>query len=246
MKKIVYLIKLLIFFAFTSCEMTEEITFNENSSGKLSYSYDMSKLMEFIPEDIIEKKTIDSTIVFKDLLENPEYNMTPEERKIIESIKNVTMYAKMDTVKKEAKMSFSWNFKNINENPDFLKKIRQALEIDNPMAESSIFKSMTGENQKVKYNFDGTKLSRNVTIKKELNEDEIKEFKQMLDQDEKTKGLSDVMKYTIKLNFTKPIKSINSKNVTFTNNKKTVVISYKIEDFLKNPKKLNLEVQLVD
>ena len=62
----------LITVLFAACNFTEEIYFNKDGSGKMSILFDGGEMMQLLPASDSTQldKAIDSTLVFKDLLQD--------------------------------------------------------------------------------------------------------------------------------------------------------------------------------
>lgn len=243
---------------FMSCEIKEEITFNENGSGELAYTYDMSYFLALMPESTEEnnskEKAMDTLIVFNDLMNEKSFKdsisrLPEEQRELMESFKDMKMSMRMDPEEKLMIMSFSWDFENINSMTDLFSKMSKAQSLsgedkNSEMYNSPMMKTFSGENQNLKYSYNGKSFSRSVSLKKPLTEEEKEQFNGMLSMKEGSKEKTDELKYTIVLNFPKSIKTISNKNVKFSNNRKTVEMSYSFFTYLMDPESLSFELEL--
>ncbi len=244
---------------FMSCEIKEEISFNENGSGELAYTYDMSYFLALMPESTEENKSkekaMDTLIIFNEIINEKSFKdsisrLPLEQREVIESFKDMKMKMKMDPKEKIMIMGFSWDFENINSMTDLFSKMSKAQSLSGEedknaeMYNSPMMKTFSGENQKLTYSFNGKYFARNVSLKKPLTEEEKEQFNGMLNMKEGSKEKTDELKYTIVLNFPTPIKTISNKNVKFSNNRKTVEMSYSFFTYLMDPESLSFDLEL--
>jgi len=260
MKKIAqYLFILTVIVAsaiLTSCEIREEITFNKNGSGEILYTYNMSAIMQMMPSSEETKNTeiMDTVIDFHQLMQTKNFrdsinNLNTEQKEAFEAMKDMKMTMKMNSDTKEMIMGFAWGFKNINELTDVFSKIKNAQKLNNKtddmgMGDSPLMKNFSGENQDLKFSYNGNMFSRTVTLKEKLSKEDKEQIDNMLKMQEGSEEMLELMKYTIVLNFPKPIKSINNENAVFSNNRKTVEISFPLSTYLYEPNLTSLNVKL--
>lgn len=181
MKKI--LAAFVLSFSLIGCSITEQIIFNEDGSGKLNYTIDMSKMIAMTKDlDKSDKMTkeltegtdkdMDSVIAFKDiaaLYEMKGKELTSEQLANIEQLKNYSMRIIVNKAKSEMKYVLSTDFKSIAEVgnvgsalsavKDFSGKKTGPLDASNPVG-----------NTEVKYVFDGKSFARTVEQKPYVEE----------------------------------------------------------------------------
>jgi hypothetical protein len=181
MKKI--LVAFVLSFSLIGCSISEQIIFNEDGSGKLAYTIDMSKMIAMtkdldksdkMAKELNEKteKDMDSIVAFKDIA--AQYGkdgkeMTAEQLVNMEQMKNYSMRIIVNKAKSEMKYILSTDFKTISEVgnvgsafsaiKDFSGKEASALEAAGPVG-----------NTEVKFLLDGTSFSRSVTQKPYVEE----------------------------------------------------------------------------
>ena len=258
MKKI-YILLTIIGLTFISCEIKEEITFNKDGSGEVYIGYNMDKLLEEFPNQSKNKKNkkpIDSIIDFAKLMEDPKFKdsiakASDEEKEKLKELKNLKMRIVADEAKKKMELGFYIAFKNIDSVQDIFKKVKEAQKVTKQdkktemVKDKPVFNSLSGENQNILYSYNGHIFTRNVKLKKKISDKDNKEINKSITNDKDPFGkIANSLKYTIVLNFPKKIKKINSKNAVFSNHKKTVTISYRLEDYMLHPEMLNLKVKL--
>ena len=213
--------------------------------------------MTLMPPSEGDKKeeSIDTVLDFGSLMEsNKEFkdsisNLSAEQKQAFEAMKDMKMSMRMNSKTNEMSMGFGWSFNNISELKDAFNKINKAQSFGNNkiddfgIEDSPLISSMSGENQNIECTYNKKSFTRNVSLKKNLSKEDKEQIESMLNMS----GDGDILnglKYTIVLNFPKPIKSVNNKNATFSNNRKTVEISYPISTYMYKPDLLSLKVKL--
>ena len=183
MKK--FSLAILVSFSLISCSISEQILFNEDGSGKLTYSVDMSKMIALskdldnsneMTKELTEdtEKDMDTVFDIKDVLAKRALDgkpLTPEQIKNMESMKNYTFRMYVNKAKSEMKYTMTTDFKSI-------------AEVGNVGSALSSMKSLSGKkanvldaatpqgNTEVVFLFDGKRFSRSV-VEKPYTEEEI-------------------------------------------------------------------------
>lgn len=269
MKKITLLFACLMVLFLTSCNFTEEITFNEDGSGEFIMNYDMSQVMESLKEMGMgdntkkegdtkkEKKAIDSVFYFKDMLAEKADSiakLSPEKQEEIKAMKDVVIKIKMNEDEDLFNFGFGSTFKSLETLPQALKNIEKAKKLSNKenaqaskMSESAFAKSSENMLEKVGFTYDGKTFKR--FFKEEINEpsqEEIDALNNEMNEMGSMKSVFEEMSYTLVYNFPKQIKSVSNKNAKISNNKKTVSLKMNFMEMIKSPKETNLTVTLQD
>lgn len=243
MRTIQFFIVTITILLITSCQFTEEITFNKDGSGKYNLNVDMGGMMnslnDFADNDSIKKESekIDSIIVIKDILELKKDSikqLSVADKETINAIKDMKIRVRIDEDKELMLMDFMLDFKNISEIDDIRKKIEKAQQIQENKGENK----EQIENHEVHYSFKKKKFERKV-IMKELTPEEQELFDK--NQSEYNMFLTGSM-YKLIYNFPKKIKKVNYPNAKFSNNRKTLLIEVEMDSLLKNPQLLDLKV----
>lgn len=183
MKK--FSLAILVSFSLISCSISEQILFNEDGSGKLTYTVDMSKMIALskdldksneMTKELAEdtEKDMDTVFDIKDVLAKRALDgkpLTPEQLKNMESMKNYTFRMYVNKAKSEMKYTMTTDFKSI-------------AEVGNVGSALSSMKSLSGKkanaldaatpqgNTEVVFLFDGKRFSRSV-VEKPYTEEEI-------------------------------------------------------------------------
>ena len=259
MKKTIILLFIGTALFLTSCEIKEEITFKEDGSGEVYIGYNMDKMLEEFPnqsKNKKDKKPIDSIIDFAKIMEDPKFKdsiakASDKEKETLKELKNLKMRIVADEANKKMEFGFYISFKNIDSVQDVFKKIKEAQKATKQdkktemLKDKPVFNSLSGENQKILYSYNGHIFTRNVELKKKISDKDSKEINKSITNDKDPFGkIANSLKYTIVLNFPKKIKKINNKDAIFSNHKKTATISYSLEDYMLHPEMLNLKVKL--
>ena len=116
----------------TSCNFTEEITFNEDGSGEFILSYDMSQVMKKLNQDMggeqnkeeKEKVKLDSIVYFKDMLVEKADSIATlpiEEQEQLKSLETVVMKMRMDEANGVFDFGFGSSFASLDELPNVLE-----------------------------------------------------------------------------------------------------------------------------
>lgn len=257
----------LSFFALflTSCNFTEEITFNEDGSGEFVMNYDMSEMMKQLEEmgmggkkkdEDKPKKVIDSTIYFKDMLTEKSDSiskLSKEEQDKLMSLETVVMKMKMNEETGQFDFGFGSTFNSLEELPEALEKIDKAKKMNSEgsaqygkMSESAFTKASESVLENVDFKYDGKTFSRYMKEDVEASAEELEALEAEMTEMGEMKDMFTGMSYTLKYNFPKPVKSVSNENATITNGGKTVILKMNFMDMMKAPKDMNLNVVLED
>ncbi|MEM9363464.1 MAG: hypothetical protein AAGA43_12555 [Bacteroidota bacterium] len=231
--------------AFTiSCNFTEEITINEDGSGKLSINFDGSELMEMAGEEMMKdnEKAVDSLISFKDLLEEKKDSiaqLSPEEQAKLKKLEPFNMRMVMNPEEKQMKFDLFSEFKNVNEVNDAFNAFQSASSLG-PNNGQGKQPKIGGEEPttEVNYNYSGNTFSRTATI----IDQEM--FQQSIDSLQGAEMFLSGSTYTLKYHFPKRVKSASAEGATFSADGKTLIYEVKFLDLMKDPSVLDLEVEL--
>lgn len=230
----------------TSCTFTENITINDNGTGKFSVDMDGSALMEMAGDQIGNqmgadaKKDIDSTFTFKQLFEEKKDSiakLSPEAQKEIKKLENFIVHTKMSTEKKQFQMIFSTDFKNVSEMQDILQTASALQKLEGSSTAGNPLGNL-GNNSKLSYAYDGKKFTRTAVIQKP------KDGEKAADPNaDMSKMVYASSTYVVKYNFPKKIKKVSNPNALFSDDRKSITIQYPFTDYMENPDKLNFEVE---
>ncbi len=227
-----------------SCNFTEEITINEDGSGKLSINFDGSELMEMAGEEMMKdnEKAVDSLISFKDILEEKKDSiaqLSPEEQAKLKKLERFNMHMLMDPAAKQMKFDLFSEFKNVNEVNDAFNAFQSASSMGPNSGQDKQPKLSGGDAAtEVNYSFAGNKFSR----KAKILDQEL--FQQGIDSLQGAEMFLSGSTYTLKYHFPKRVKSSSAEAATFSADGKTLIYEVKFLDLMKDPSVLDLEVEL--
>lgn len=229
----------------TSCNFTEEMHLNEDGSGKVSINFDGSQLMQMAGDQIAkeDKKAIDSTFSFKDVFEAKKDSiakLSKEEQEKLKKLEPFTMHMLMNPESKEMKFEMFTDFSSVSELGDVFNSFQEAskLQANNGNATSANPMGDVNKASSVDYSFNGERFNRHTTIiDEELHQRSI----DSLDQANMFLAGST---YTLKYHFPKKIKSVNKENAMLSADGKTLTLEADYMSYMKDPKILDVEVEL--
>ncbi|WP_299338076.1 hypothetical protein [uncultured Psychroserpens sp.] len=259
-----YLFVLASLFLLTSCNFTEEITFNEDGSGEFIMSYDMSEVMKTLEKEMgggqnkegKEKVKMDSVIYFKDLLVDKADSIATlpvEEQEKIKSMKDIVMKMSMDEENGVFNLGVGSTFTSLEELPEALKKIDEAKSLNSntdqtfsKMGDSQVAKASEDMFEYVDFSYDGKTFSRSLKKDYKKSEDNMEALNKEISEMGEAKEMFESMSYTLVYNFPKPIKSVTNKNAEISNDGKTVTLKMNFIEMIKSPEMMTLDVVLED
>ncbi len=232
------------------CNFTEDLYLNDDGSGKISISFDGSELMKMGGDKISEGKEeiIDSTIVFKDFLEEKKDSISklpPDEQKKLKRLENFKMHMVMNSASQEMSFDMYSKFNKVSELGDIFNDFKTASTVGNqsqgatkgqspPMTMSS----SESDGSRVLYSFKNNKFKRVADI---IDKEKLKNS---LDSLESMKMFLANSKYKLKYHFPRKIKKISSEKALFSQDGKSFTLEVDFMEYMENPKILDVEVEL--
>jgi len=262
MKK--YLFLLASLFLLTSCNFTEEITFNEDGSGEFIMSYDMSQVMKTMEEQMgggkkkegKEMVKMDSIIYFNDLIVDKADSIAKlpqEEQDKIKSLKDIVMKMSMDEENGVFNMGVGASFKNLNDLPAALEKIENAKSFNSKndqtmsrMGDSEVAKASENMFEYVDFSYDGKTFSRRLKDDYKQSDDGMEALNAEISEMGEAKEMFESMSYTLVYNFPKAVKSVTNENAEISKDGKTVTLTMNFIEMIKSPEMMTLDVVLED
>nr|WP_321236002.1 hypothetical protein [uncultured Psychroserpens sp.] len=253
MKKFFTLIACVLTLMLTSCQFSENIYINEDGSGKMEFTMDASEMMEMVAEMGDGEsakgmdKAMDSTIVFKDFIEEHKDSistLSAEDQQKIKALEDFKMHMVMNPETKKMVFDLSTDFKNANELQDMFKAMSQVGDLNKGAAASPGGNPMGGmatdNTTDVQYSFDGSVFKRSAKI---IDQEKHAQAVDSLGQAAMMFGSS---KYKINYHFPRPVKSISKEGAMYSEDRKTVTLEVGFMDVLADPELLDFEVVLED
>jgi len=227
-----------------SCVFTEELHLKNDGSGTYAFKMDMSEMMESMKgmstkDSIEENKVLDTIVYFKDILAEQKDSISklkPDEREVLEALKDFTMRMQVDENKGKMLMNFGLDFNDIADLKNMSEKIAKAQSLSDKKKAS---KNMPFNND-IDYSFKGNVFKRRVNLKK-LSKEKSDDFEKMMTQ---SSAFMEGSTYRILYHFEKEIKNVSLKSAVLSNDRKTLTIEMPMDTVMKNPKLLDFEVEL--
>ncbi len=249
MKKLLGLLLAGGLLALTSCETTREITLNENGSGTLVTTTDMSGLIgiaKMSGKDLDkEDKSLDTTITLDKMVDSIP-DLTSDEKELV---KKGVLGLVMDMGEEKLITKLEFPFANSGQ-------IKKLDEISSKVMQQAMQKQASAgeegappipEDQMPKASIDDY-----FTVKYEkglIERKHIPEKYATVNDDKGMQALKEVsaqgmpMNTTIIYNLPKPAKKAEGKNLTLSDDKKKVTITSKLEDFFDDVSKLEFRIE---
>ena len=252
MNKIVSLFLLSCFCLLTiSCQFSEELTLNEDGSGKMSIKFDGSEIMKMGGEKVSENKEedVDTLIVFKEFLEEHKDSISKlplEEQERLKKLENFKMHMVINAEEQVMNMDMYTDFKDVSELGDIFNNFKTASAVGkngNATSQSGMMDPLAGKTEdedatKVSYSFKGNKFIRSTEI---LDREKLKKE---LDSLESMKMFLASSKYKLNYSFPRKIKKISNKNALFGQDGKSFVLEIDFIKYMEDPKLLDVVVEL--
>ena len=232
----------------SSCTFTEKIVIEADGSGTYNMDMDMSKFMDFASSmkessddssesEKIFEEVVDSVIYFSEVLEEKKDSIAKlplAERLVLESLKDAKMKMYIDEQNSKMLMNFIYDFKSVNDLKEIQKQVSKAYSLSNNKENKS---SSTPNNTSYAYTEKSFKRS---VVASGLSKKEKADYDKSMEEMSMFFAGST---YNIEYHFPKKVKSTTAKNVTFSEDKKTLFISYPFEELLKDESVLDFEVK---
>ena len=248
-------------FLLTSCNFTEEITFNPDGSGEFIMNYDMSEVMKMMEQmgggkkdDGKEKMKMDSVMYFKDMLVEKADSIATlplEEQKKLKNLEDIVIKMKMDEETGLFDIGFGSTFTNLKELPEALAKIEEAKKMNSEnnaqmgkMGESAVAKASEDVFEYVDFTYDGKIFSRTIKEGYKQSKEDLETLNAEISQMGDSKEMFEAMSYTLVYNFPKNVKSVTNKNAVISDDKKTVTLKMNFIEMIKSPEQMALDVEL--
>ena len=239
-----YLLVTILAITITSCQFTEEITFNKNGSGNYKLSVDMGGMMgamEGLKENDTVKKEyekVDSLIFIKDILESHKDSISKlsvTEKESLEAIKDLKMHIQMDEEKGKMLMDFILDFENVSDLDNIKQKVEKAQQLQDNKGEEG----KTVENHIINYSFSKKFFERKV-IMKNLSSEEQELYEK---NKKKTNMFLSGSTYKLVYHFPRTIKKVTYSEAVLSENKKTMTIEIPMDSVISNPQLLDFKVK---
>ncbi|HLT32340.1 MAG TPA: hypothetical protein VKZ98_00990 [Aquaticitalea sp.] len=252
MKHITLAILSIFLVLFTGCQFSENIYMNADGTGKMEFSMDASELMLMAGDEMSKEnngKAMDSTIVFKDFLEEKKDSIATlpqEDQAKLKALEDFKMHIMMDPETKKMVFDLSTDFKYARDLQDMFKAMNSMSNFQgqggtDPNDASNPFASMGSHGStQVSYTYDNNTFKR---IGKIIDKEQHQQTMDSLNSMAMMFGGSN---YKLNYIFPKPVKSVSNENAMLSQDRKTVTLEVGFMESLKDPELLNIEVILED
>ncbi|WP_405205274.1 hypothetical protein [Aquimarina sp. LLG6339-5] len=248
MKKVSLLAQaFLVAILLVGCQFSEDLHINEDGTGKISFNFDGSEIMQMGGDKITEGKeeVIDSTLVFKEFLEEKKDSISKlpkEEQEKLKKLESFKMHMLMNPQSKEMKFDLYSEFKKVEELGDVFNSFKTASTIGNQKKTGPAGDPLAGSKgedpTEVIYSYGENKFKR---ITKILDRDKLK---MSMDSLEQMKMFLASSKYKINYHFPKKIKKISSEKAMFSQDGKSFTLEVGFLEYMEDPTVLDVEVEL--
>ena len=241
--------KILALFALSvslvACQFTETMTLNEDGTGRMSISMDLSEMMAFggeMSQDSSFQK-MDSIVSFKEIFAEKKDSIAklPQaEQDRLKKRENYMIRMKSDPDANEMIVEIFTDFKNVNEANDLMQGFEQS---DGMIPGANVSSSEEGQEKEeqivgVDYSFAKGVFKRDAYIKDKVR------HQQQLDSMKQAESFMSSMRYKVKYTFPRKIKRTSIDDATFSLDGKTMELERSFLEYMKNPDVLDVEVEL--
>ncbi|HAT66114.1 MAG TPA: hypothetical protein DCS66_16220 [Flavobacteriaceae bacterium] len=241
-KKLIALV--VITMALVSCQFTETLVLNEDGTGTMAISMDLSEMMAFSGEMAQDSTFVkqDTVVSFKDLLEQKKDSIAQlpmAEQKRLKAMENYKMRMVTDPETNKMVIDIFTDFKNISEANDLMKGFEQSQNVI-PGASSSTEEEKKDEPDVigVSYSYAKGKFKRDAFIKDKAA------HKTQVDSLKNAEAFMTGITYKVKYTFPRKIKKSSVEDATFSLDGKTLELQRSFVEYIKNPDILDIEVEL--
>lgn len=251
-----------ILFLLSSCTMKEKMVINEDGSGQFSYGFDMSEIMKMgnaKPDSTKPNKIIDTSFVFKDILEkmpdSVKYNFTAVQKEQFKAIENFKVNLKVNDEQKVCYYNLVMDFKSVGEMQNMTSPTKTAeyLAKSDKRAggASSNIKPKDSSDFRSSFFYDGKTFVKkifdknNKEVKGKLVSKKTKPKKEVIADDVFSKKMSEMMKqckYSMEYSFPKKIKAISLKGAIISQDRKSFLLEVPVAEMDKNSDKLGFQI----
>ncbi len=243
LRKIITLLVLSI--TFVSCQFTETMTLNEDGSGRMTISVDLSEMMGMMGEigkDSTMVKT-DTIISFKEMFEEKKDSiskLSAKEQQKLKALENYNIHMNMDPEANKMIVDIFSDFKDVSESNDLMSAFEEMDDVLPNMGTDDGKKDEDGDdnNVAVRYSFKKGVFKRDAYIV------DVEKHKAQVDSLASVESFMSVMTYKIKYTFPRKIKSASVEDAMYSSDGKTIEFERSFVESIKNPDVLDLEVEL--
>ncbi len=234
---------LVLIFTLVSCQFTETMVLNEDGSGSISISMDLSEMMAFSGEMMTDSTItkMDTIIPFKTILEEEKDSiaqLSDREQKRLKELENYNIRLLTDPEINQMVIDIFTDFKDVSEANDLMKAFDETDEFIPGMKMEGNDSSGNETNVGVTYSFKKGVFKRDSYIL------DPEKYQMQMDSIKDVESFMSGMTYKLKYTFPKKIKKSSVEDATYSLDGKTIEMERSFIDYIKNPDIMDLEVEL--
>jgi hypothetical protein len=243
LKKICLLVVLAVI--LVSCQFSETMVLNEDGTGRMSLTMDMSEMMAMMPANDTLDMKMDSVISFRKLFEEKKDSIATlpkEEQERLKLLENYQMRILMDPEKQKMEYEIFTDFKSVAEANNLMEGLNASESMNvSPMGDNSNPKEKNELQQQptaVKFTYENNVFKRDAYIK------DPEAFAKISDSLQSIESFMEEAMYSVKYTFPKKIKSVSIKDANISKDGKTVTFQKPFFTYMRNPDELDVEIIL--
>ena len=241
LRKFIFL--LVLSFTLISCQFTETMVINEDGSGSISISMDLSEMMAFSGEMMTDSTItkMDTIIPFKYILEEEKDSiaqLSTREQKRLKELENYNIHLITDPEINQMVIDIFTDFKDVSEANDLMKAFDETDEFIPGMKMNEADDSSNETNVGVNYSF------KNGVFKRDSYILDPEKYQVQMDSIKEVESFMSGMTYKLKYTFPNKIKKSSVVDATYSLDGKTIEMERPFIDYIRNPDMMDLEVEL--
>ncbi len=256
MRNILILVFALI--ALQSCQIKEEIQFNEDGSGTYEMGFDMSEMLKMgqTTNDSVPSKVVDTLINFSTFLDEKKdsiASLSLEEQEKLELLRPLQFSMNANEAESQMKMDLKYAFTTIDDISKFgeaikLADIKELNEMMNPMGGKEVPQDSTEKKDDMDNPFAmstsfETRFSK-TSFSRKMTTEAIEKAMQKKDTTmKKDDPFADAIRFKQVYKFPYKVKSVSNPNAKILSNFMGIEIEANMFEMNNDPKFFNVEVE---
>jgi len=235
---------LVLTFTVVSCQFTETMTINEDGSGRMSISMDLSEMMAIGGEMAKDSTMVksDTIISFKEIFEEKKDSiaqLSAKEQRQLKALEDYKIRMVTDPETNKLIVDVFIDFKNVSEANDLMKGFENTANLI-PGMDDGDGESDDGDDNNVGVNYSFKKgiFKRDAYI---IDEEK---HKTQIDSIASVESFMSGMTYKLKYTFPRKIKNSSVEDATYSLDGKTIEMQRTFIEYMKNPDVMDLEIEL--
>ena len=238
-----FLFLLVLIFTLVSCQFTETMVINEDGSGSISISMDLSEMMAFSGEMMTDSTItkMDTIIPFKYILEEEKDSiaqLSAREQKRLKELENYNIHLITDPEINQMVIDVFTDFKDVSEANELMKAFDETNEFIPGMKSDEEGENSNETNVGVNYSF------KNGVFKRDSYILDPEKYQVQMDSIKEVESFMSGMTYKLKYTFPNKIKKSSVVDATYSLDGKTIEMERPFIDYIRNPDMMDLEVEL--